>query len=213
MLPAISSDLPAYLLPQTTGEEGRRTTPDSFGPAARVDVSADKAIADQSAQPGTGIYGPDGQFVEAAAQRQVQDGGSQGGQAGESAEDQPAGDTGGDTAPAQPQALETPPVLSTGSSQSESGQHDRDLALSNFDAAIPPAAREELRALADRVQRKSSEQSLSQDEYKKLAELLMRVGRHSDAMWARTEAEKAGQTGEQQTQIEQPSMLSMAGVA
>jgi hypothetical protein len=211
MLPAISSDLPAYLLPPTLGEEGRRTTPDSFGPAAQVDISAEKAIAAQSSQPGTGIYGPDGQFVEAAAQRQVQDGRSQGGSQSQPAEDQPAADPAGDPAPSPPQALETPPVLS--SSQSQTAQPDRNLALDNFDAAIPPAAREELRALADRVQRKSSEKGLNQDEYKKLAELLMRVGRHSDAMWARTEAERMEPNQQPQPQAEQPSILTAAGVA
>jgi hypothetical protein len=213
MLPAISSDLPAYLLPPTTGEEGRRTTPDSFGPASQVDISAEKAIDAQSSQPGTGIYGPNGQFVEAAAQRQVQDGQSQGGSQSQPAEDQPAADSVGDTAPTQPKALETSPVLSAKSSQSQSGGHDRDLALDNFDAAIPPAAREELRALADRVQRKSSEQGLNPDEYKKLADLLTRVGRHSDAMWARTEAEKMEPSTAPQAEAEPPSILTAAGVA
>jgi hypothetical protein len=204
MLPAISSDLPAYLLPPTVGEEGRRTTSESYGPADRVDISTESAVDAQSVQPGTGLYGPDGQFVDSAARRELQNGSQS-----QPAADQPSSDAAGDTAPSQPQALETPSVLS---SQSQEAEPERDLALDNFDAAIPPAAREELRSLADRVERKSTERALSPDEYKKMAALMMRVGRHPDAMRALTEAQKLEQAGQPEVEIETPSILTEAGV-
>ncbi|HVP12091.1 MAG TPA: hypothetical protein VMV94_13000 [Phycisphaerae bacterium] len=211
MLPAISSDLPAYLLPPKAGDDDRHTSSDDFGPAVRVDISAEGAIDAQSAQPGTGLYGPDGQFVDSAARRDLQNGTPSEEPQPQPAAEQESPEANGSDAPSQPQA-DVPTVLNNAT---QNTQHDRDLALANYDSIIPPAAREELAHLADRVQRKSSEQALSPSEYKKLAELLMRVGRHSDAMWARSEAEKL-QQGEQpaDAQSDMPSsMLATAGVA
>ncbi len=66
MLPAISSDLPAYLLPPKVGEESRQTQESTFGPAYRVDLSTDKTVTEASESPGNGLYGPKGQFVESS---------------------------------------------------------------------------------------------------------------------------------------------------
>ena len=73
MLPAVSADLPAYLAPPVGPPEGRRTatTESAFGPSAQVDLSSEKAVDAQSQNPGTGLYGPDGRFVESSARREL----------------------------------------------------------------------------------------------------------------------------------------------
>jgi hypothetical protein len=170
MLPAISADLPAYLIPPKTGGEGRQTGTDKsdFGPAARVDVS--KAAAAQSQDPNQGLYGPDGQFVETAARRET--------------EDRPAAKD-----PAQ-------------------GTRHRDLVLSDVDAIIPPAASEELRALADHVSRKAEEYDRGPREHKRVADLMTRVGRHHDAVEAMARARELEEAGRAEPSDEASSAAS-----
>ncbi len=208
MLPAISSDLPAYLQPPKTGEENRRTSSDGFGPDAKVELSVDKAVASQSSDPGTGVYGPDGKFVESAARR--------------STHDQPRGDSSADPAKAD-QSAKTKAAQRDSGRASADGQlgsapqmlspnrstptHDRDLALSNFDSIIPPAAHEELRALADRAERAASRRKLDSDDYKKMADLMTRLGRHPDATRAIAEAKAMEEMREDASPGDAPSVL------
>jgi len=173
MLPAISADLPAYLLPQKAGGEGERpTTESSFGPAVRVRISANGSRAVEGQSPGTGLYGPDGQFVEAAARRESQGSGggtSNGGQ----------------------------PVLSSPAG-GDASQTPRELDLADFDSIIPPAVREELRALADRASRDLQSNEMQPQEYKQLAELMIRVGRYHEAVqaWNRADEQTYAAEGE-----------------
>lgn len=213
MLPAISSDLPAYLQPPKVGEENRRTSSDEFGPAAEVELSEDRAVSSQSLQPGTGIYGPDGRFVESAARREVQDQPRSGNEAGpprtEDSADAivaapKAADQDADAAPADAQLGSAPEVLSPAES---TPARDRELALANFDTIIPPAAREELKALADHVSRAAAQRQLDRDQYHEMADLMTRLGRHPDAMRALAEAESLEKTTKDAPSDEAPSML------
>lgn len=171
MLPAISADLPAYLTPPSNKDAGRQTTTEAgFGPSARVDLSTAKAAAAQADQPGNRLYGADGQFVEGAARR-------------------------GDAAPETPAQAGTPaPATSSATTRAtEAGRGplsspdvpglagSRDLSIESFTSAVPPAATEELRSLADRAERKVAEQDLSSRDYRLVAELMDRVGRHHEA--------------------------------
>ena len=68
MLPAILSELPVYTLPPPhTGTRHDGATEDGFGPAATVEVRTDLPDALKD----SGLYGPDGQFVERAARRET----------------------------------------------------------------------------------------------------------------------------------------------
>lgn len=214
MLPAISSDLPAYLQPPKVGEENRRTSSDEFGPAAEVELSEDKAVSSQSSQPGTGIYGPDGRFVESAARREVQDQPRSSNEAGpprtEDSADAigaapKAADQDADAAPADAQLGSAPEMLSPAES---TPARDRELALANFDTIIPPAAREELKALADHVSRAAAQRQLDRDQYHEMADLMSRLGRHPDAARARAEAQSMEQSGSGEEADQSQSVLS-----
>src|SRR5512140_1114566 len=168
MLPAVSADLPAYLAPPVGVPEGRRTatTESAFGPSAQVDLSPEKAVDAQSRNPGTGLYGPDGRFVESSARR-----------------DQPA---------------------------SDNASRQRDLALAQIEAIVPPAAREELRALADRVGRLAARQQYDPGELKKIAHLMTKVGRYDEAQRALKKAQQLETPGAAASEEESPSALDAA---
>lgn len=158
MLPAISADLPAYLMPPTTTEESQGKTPDA-NPATKVDIRAVGAASEKAGEAGKGLYGPDGQYVEAAGGRvDKQEVSSEG----------------------------HPSPLKAGEKQDGNG---RDISLEGFDAVIPPAAKEELMALADRASRRASTQELAPREYDRIARLMSSVGRYDEARVATTKAE------------------------
>ncbi len=173
MLPAISADLPVYLTPPSDKEAGRQTTTDAgFGPSTKVELSTDKAVAAQSSQPDNGLYGADGQFVETLAGRA-----DAAPQTSHDAQKPAFTDA---SAPARAQSTESSRGLLSGSDV-PGASGSRDLSIDSFSSAVPPAAREELRSLADRVGRKTSEQDLSSSDYRQVAELMERVGRHHEA--------------------------------
>lgn len=208
MLPAISADLPALLVPPSNKDAGQPLkTSDGFGPSARVELSPQKAVQAQSNNPSSGLYGADGQFVEAAGRRQTTQ-------------------TSRNQAPPAP-ATPAPPVAKRQTDETtndRAAQNDRptrrnedvkqellkaatdvksrsrDLSLAEFDAAVPPAAREELRALADRVNRRTTTQTLEPRDYKRISELFDRVGRFGDAKQALNRAEKLEARNEPKTQ-------------
>ena len=208
MLPAISADLPALLVPPSNKDAGQPLkTSDEFGPSARVELSPQKAVQAQSNNPSSGLYGADGRFVESAARRQVRQ---------TNREDTPA-------APANRETDETTNNRAAQSNRPPRSKEDlkqtlltaatdvrsrsRDLSLAEFDAAVPPAAREELRALADRVSRRAANQSLEPNDYKRISELLDRVGRFADAKQALDRAHKleAGNEPEPRPTREEPT--------
>jgi len=218
MLPAISADLPAYLLPPQAGQEARRTGSEDFGPATEVELSVDKAVTSQSTDPGTGIYGPDGRFVESAARRDVEDqprgSESAGPPAAETASAAPAAEVGSVEAASQPseespsddeQPGSAPEMLSPDRS---TAARDRKLALDNFDSIIPPAAKEELRSLADRAERAAAQRKLDSEGYEEMADLMSRLGRHPDAARARAEAEAMEQSNTSGPSSEEQPALS-----
>ncbi|MFH1419790.1 MAG: hypothetical protein ABII12_16070 [Planctomycetota bacterium] len=192
MLTAVSAELPAYLLPPKAGAEGRPTSVSESGPDVRVSVSTRGATAAQAQPAGNGLYGPDGRFVEAAAQRTGQHPATQE-QSGTDAVAYDGASSGAWTTPHArhgqfaDSAADTRQTLLTLQSRES---HVRDLGLSDFDAIIPPAAREELRSLADRVERKTEGANLDANEYRQMAELMSRVGRHDEAMNAIAKAEE-----------------------
>jgi len=153
MLPAISADLPAYLLPPRSGS-GDRPTGEQEGlePSVRLDLSDSEAQEAQSRNPGVGLYGPDGHFVESTSPT--------------ASADLPFG---GGTPPEKPA---------------------RDLDLAQFDSVIPPAAEEELRALADRVSRKAEASSFDPRDLEQIAQLMQAVGRFDRAHWAMRRAKE-----------------------
>lgn len=154
MLPAITADLPAYLNPATRKAAGQTTTADTeANPATRVELSTEQTLQANSNQPGTGIYGPDGRFVETASRR-------------DQSEQSPR-----ENDKAAPSSLKT----------AENSSNRRKLKLSEFAAVVPPAAREELKALADRVGRQSTGPTLTARDYKLVADLMDRVGRYDEA--------------------------------
>jgi len=181
MLPAISADLPVYLTPPSDKEAGRQTTTDAgFGPSTRVDFSKDKAVAAQSTKPGNGLYGADGQFVESAAHRD------------DAAPQTPGGmekTAVAKTSRAASATESSPGLLSNSDVPAAAGS--RDLSIDSFNSALPPAATEELRSLADRVERRAAEQELSSRDYRQVAELMERVGRHHEAKRAADAADAA----------------------
>lgn len=193
MLPAISADLPALLVPPSNKDAGQPLkTSDGFGPSARVEISPQRAIAEQSNNPSTGLYGSDGRFVESAARRQVTQ---------TTREDTPTAQTEPNRQTDQPTKNraaknDRPPRQNENVKQdlleaaADVRSRSRDLSLAEFDSAVPPAAREELRALADRVNRRATTQSLEPRDYKRISELLDRVGRFGEAKQALERAEK-----------------------
>lgn len=203
MLPAISADLPVYLLPPRGGPDDRPPQEESrFGPAARVDVQGQSGDSVQDADPFTGLYGPDGQFVEAGGRREIDT-------QADSTRDRPAPPT---ERPEEPTARTT----TTKSDQDANAaapltggtiEHpQRDLSLTEFDVAVPPAAREELRDLADRINRRSNNGSLSANDYVRIADLMERIGRFDEAQRARIEADALQQNtqGSKVSPDEQP---------
>jgi len=189
MLPAISADLPALLVPPSNKEAGQPLkTSDGFGPSARVDLSPQKAAAEQSNNPSSGLYGADGRFVESAARRELTQ---------ISRDDTPAAnrqtdETTNNRAPKNEQPARGNENVKQQllEAATDVRSRSRDLSLAEFDAAVPPAAREELRALADRVDRRATTQSLEPRDYRRISELLDRVGRFGDAKQALERAEK-----------------------
>lgn len=145
MLPSISAELPAYLVPPSSREAGTNDASSQTGAEQgpdRVELSVDRAIDAQSKAPDRGLYGADGRFVASSSG------------AGEH----------GDTR-----------------SSRQNSEDRRNLTLEEIDAVVPPAAREELRALADRVERQKSAKDLTSSDYRRISELMERVGRHAEA--------------------------------
>ena len=182
MLSAITANLPVYHAPpRPTGEEPRSREPTDFGPAAEVDVEALRAAGFEQSRR-TGVYGPDGQFVEAGAQ----------GESRSRPQRSPADDPSNSekTSEARARSHDSEPTarqrrLEALSAESES---QRDLTLAEVDAAVPPAARAELRELADRLSRRSGDGGLEADDLRQLAKLMERVGRYEDARVAEAKA-------------------------
>jgi len=75
-------------------------------------------------------------------------------------------------------------LLSNGDADGE-----RELGLAEFDAIIPPAAREELRALADRVGQAVVGHQSEPRQLRQIARLMDKVGRYDEAKRALAEAE------------------------
>ncbi|MEK6643400.1 MAG: hypothetical protein AABZ08_05780 [Planctomycetota bacterium] len=161
MLPAVTAELPAYLIPPRAQATGRTsgTSPD-FGPAATVELSAESVRAAQSRKPGQGLYGPNGHFVEPSSARQDD----------ARVRTQPTRDAKPDKSTARAEHL-----------KEEAEEKTRQLSLAQVDAAVPPAQRKELRDLAKRIQRKSSDESLEAKDYKQIASLMQRVGDFKEA--------------------------------
>lgn len=231
MLPAISSDLPAYLLPQKVGEGGRQTHESAFGPAFRVDLSTDRAVTEASASPGNGLYGPNGQFVEASVDvRSARQAPARSEPAAPAVAEQaepvvavaeevepavvdaeevePAGENVAGTHPVTVEDVslspDQPRMLATGGSEDE-----RELSLSDFESVVPPAARTELRELADNVGRLTDSDRLGPRELKQIADLMSRVGRHDYAKRALDRAAELENTAAPQ-QGERPAVLQVA---
>ena len=159
MLPSVSAELPAYLVPPT-GRGGGTGPPVEAGAEPtvdRVELSVDRAVDAQSRSPNSGLYGPDGRFVDAS-----------------------------------PRASEE--GARRNASDSGAREDARNLTLDEIDAVVPPAAREELRALADRVEKKPPAKPLTSEEYRRISDLMERVGRHSEATAARARAEELEQS-------------------
>lgn len=184
MLPAISADLPALLVPPSNKDAGRPLkTSDGFGPSTRVELSAQKAVQAQSNNPSSGLYGADGRFVETAARREITQ---------TSRDETPAAANRqtDETTSNRAEQADRPPRRNEDVKQAllkaatDVRARFRDLSLAEFDAAVPPAAREELRALADRVERRATTQSFEPRDFKRLSELFDRVGRFGDAKQA-----------------------------
>jgi hypothetical protein len=213
MLPAISADLPAYLLPPSRGGDGRRTETDEsqFGPAARVDVSSAEAVAVQSQQPATGLYGPDGQFVETAGRRETQD---------RPADDQAArADVASQVRSADPEPnqvvsekvapepdREVRAEIAT--ERADHAERSRDLRLAEFNTIIPPAMREELDSLANRVGDSSQDSNRRREDYQKIADLMTRIGRHDEAMRALAKADELERLNQERLTDHAPSVLA-----
>lgn len=171
MLPAVSADLPAYLLPPKSGSGERLTGDDNdgFGPSVQLDLSSAEAVEAQSRNPGIGLYGPDGQFVETSNRAS-------------------SGST---------------PFSGT----ADQSEQARDLDLAQFDSVIPPAAREELRALADRVARKAEEKAFDSRDFQQIARLMAQVGRFDRANWALTRAKELDSGEENPSEPAAPSVI------
>jgi len=189
MLPAISADLPALQLPPSNKDAGQPLkTTGGFGPSAQVELSSQQALQAQSNNPSLGLYGADGRFVESAARRELTQ---------TNRDDTPprADLLTGETTSDRPAQTDRPPRQEEDLKQellkaaTEVRSRSRDLSLAEFDAAVPPAAREELRALADRIDRRAYTQPLEPRDYRRISELLDRVGRYSDSQEALKRAE------------------------
>ncbi len=185
MLSAITADLPGYLIPpRGRPDEGSSTAESRFGPAARLDVTTISGASD-SKNSDSGVYGPNGQFVERGARRDLGSDVSSGRppQAGNGAFG-PADLTA--PAPEKSTAGDRPHPLNT---DADDPADRRDLTLTEFDVAVPPAAREELLDLASRISRRNGDGSLSADDYVRIADLMDRVGHFDQAQQARDRAD------------------------
>lgn len=173
MLPAVTAELPAYLVPPRTQTAGRATGGTSdFGPSANVELSAEDVRAKQSRKPGVGLYGPNGRFVEPTSQKQD--------------EIQPR------TQP-KPESNEQEASARAARVKAESDEARRQLSLAQVDAALPPAQRDELKDLARRIQRRNAQEPLPAKEYKQIANLMQRVGEFKEARQALEKARKIEQ--------------------
>ncbi len=180
MLPAVSAELPAYLVPPAVNASPRTAnTAQGYGPAAVAEISADAVRAAQSRRPGVGLYGPNGRFIESTAGRH----------AGARTTRQPTpqaadGDRSGGGAPTED--LANAAVASTESSIARK----RDLSLAQVNAVVPPAHQDELRELADHVRRTTDVRRLEARDYERIADLMERVGDYDQAKQALDEARK-----------------------
>lgn len=222
MLPAISADLPAYLVPpKATGDGAPTSTDDSrFGPSTQVELSSERAIDAQSRAPGTGIYGPDGRFVEAAARKDLQEDASQmpsmvAEAAGEDTTTVENTTTPPDSSAPRELRPDTAAERRQGSArlsaEEQTVARERDLALADFDSIIPPAARAELNALADRVSRAAEGGDLGSRELKQIAHLMTAVGRYDEAYRATSMAEEIEKAGQDKDLEEAPRAPDPAG--
>ncbi len=97
--------------------------------------------------------------------------------------------------------------------RSQNGSEERELSLSDFESVIPPAARGELKDLADSVGQLTESDRLGPRELKQIAELMSRVGRHDYAKRALDRAAELENTAMPQKE-ESPTVLQVAeGVA
>ncbi|GMU35493.1 MAG: hypothetical protein AMXMBFR20_33640 [Planctomycetia bacterium] len=130
----------------------------------------------------TGLYGPDGQFVEAGAQGESRS------RPRRSPADEPS-----TTDKASEQRIRSEDIEPTARERrlealAAESASQRDLTLAEVDAAVPPAARAELRELADRLSRRTENGGLEADDLRQLAKLMERVGRYEDARVAEAKA-------------------------
>lgn len=187
MLPAVTAELPAYLVPPTVDTAAKTTNGGKgSGPAATVELSTDAVRAAQSRRPGVGLYGPDGRFVESASQRRVP----------QDAPPQPTVQatkrpTTADNSDATTKAARLEAAKASRDDASKAARLEaarsartRNLSLAQVNAAVPPAQKQELEDLAKRVQRKSDEQPLDAPDYRKIADLMERVGKFDQAKQA-----------------------------
>jgi hypothetical protein len=86
----------------------------------------------------------------------------------------------------------------------------RDLVLAGFDSIIPPAAREELLALADRVQQAAVGRRTDPRQLRQIARLMDMVGRYDEANRALVEAEELEHAAEDEPSAESPRPLDAA---
>lgn len=192
MLSAITADLPGYLVPpRGRPDDGPPAAESRFGPAARLDVTTISGASD-SKNSDSGIYGPNGQFVERGARRDLGSDVSSGGppQAGDGAFG-PVDLTA--PAPEKGATGDRPHPLNT---DADVPADRRDLSLTEFDVAVPPAAREELLDLASRISRRNGDGSLSADDYVRIADLMERIGHFDQAQQARDRADSLRNGGE-----------------
>jgi len=239
MLPAISADLPAALIPPSRKASSQTTTEEpGFGPSSRLAFSTERAIKGQSKEPGSSLYGADGQFVENAGRRKLPESPPDESPAppvreirADKPEAQPENDTRNveaETARGSEETSETPDKddVATSAAGADAPAKDdartarndsldrihedqrqalkadnkdrartRDLSLKEFNAVVPPAAREELVALAAQVNQRTTSRTLTSKDYKQISDLMARVGRFSEANEAfekATELENGG---------------------
>lgn len=201
MLPAITANLPVYQAPPRAAEADAPSGRTGFGPDVVVDLELVRRTGARNSDR-SGVYGPDGQFVESGSRRELRE------RPRSSNQGRPESEIAEDLTPASRETESRAAKIEVASKEAAS---ERDLTLEEVDAAVPPAAREELRALADRVNRRSQSKELPADEYKKIADLMERIGRHEDAQVARKRAEdlsdalSAASTGDDRSPQPDPS--------
>ncbi len=172
MIPAISADIPVYIVaPKARSDDQTERLEPGFGPDTRVEIRRRGGQAATQGGAEAGVYGPDGQFVEAASRRTVRQ------EAPEPRQTTPPRD-----APSRSERnQETPPAT-------ETTRPPRELVLNEFDVAVPPADLDELRNLANRVERLA--RTRTSKEYERIGKLMDRIGRHDAAQRARIAAQQ-----------------------